>query len=67
MTVTPSDGLVPNLCLLASWRRRGFCDSPKNTEKIDEDFLSTMLDVNVKGAFWGTQAAAEYMEKGSAI
>lgn len=36
-------------------------------EKIDEAFLSEMLDVNLKGAFWGCKAALKHMKKDGAI
>ncbi len=36
-------------------------------EKIDNRFLSEMLDVNLKGTFWGCKAAARFMKKGGSI
>ena len=36
-------------------------------EKIDEDFLATMLQVNLMSAFWGSQASAEHLENGGVI
>lgn len=34
---------------------------------INEDFLTTLLDTNLKGAFWGCKAAAAVMQSGGAI
>jgi len=34
---------------------------------IDEKFCNSMIDTNLKGVLWGSQAAAKRMKKGSAI
>ena len=34
---------------------------------VDEAFLDTMLDTNLKGVFWGAQAAAGALKKGGSI
>lgn len=39
----------------------------KSIEGIDEDFLEKMLSVNLKSAFWGSQAAAKHMTEGGSI
>ncbi len=39
----------------------------KPLAKIDETFLSEMLDVNLKGAFWGAKAALRYLKYGASI
>lgn len=39
----------------------------KPIQKIDETFLSQMLDVNLKGAFWGAKAAVKYLKQGGVI
>ena len=39
----------------------------KPLAKIDEAFLSQMLDVNLKGAFWGAKAALRYLKDGASI
>lgn len=36
-------------------------------DKIDDSFLSNILDTNLKGAFWGSKAASKYLKKGSSI
>jgi 3-oxoacyl-[acyl-carrier protein] reductase/meso-butanediol dehydrogenase/(S,S)-butanediol dehydrogenase/diacetyl reductase len=36
-------------------------------DKIDDDFLSNILNTNLKGAFWGSKAAARYLKKGGSI
>ena len=36
-------------------------------EHIDEDFFTTLIDTNLKGAFWGCKAAAAVMQKHGAI
>lgn len=35
--------------------------------QIDDHFLSQMLDVNLKGAFWGAKAAIRHMKDGGVI
>ena len=39
----------------------------KSVEKITGPFLDEMLEVNLKGAFWGCRAAARHMTKGGVI
>lgn len=34
---------------------------------IDEDFLESMLSVNLKGAFWGAKHAAKHLQQGGSI
>ena len=36
-------------------------------DKIDDEFLSNILNTNLKGAFWGSKAAAKYLKKGGSI
>jgi NAD(P)-dependent dehydrogenase (short-subunit alcohol dehydrogenase family) len=36
-------------------------------EAIDEPFFDTMIDVNLKGAFWGCKAAAAAMPQGGSL
>jgi len=36
-------------------------------DKIDDKFLSNILNTNLKGAFWGSKAAAKYLKKGGTI
>lgn len=36
-------------------------------EDIDEKFLNQMLDVNLKGLFWASQAALPYLKSGASI
>mgnify|MGYP001158561801 CR=1 FL=1 len=36
-------------------------------EKIDDDFLSDILNTNLKGAFWGCKAASKVLKQGSSI
>lgn len=36
-------------------------------EKVDEDFWYQMIDTNLKGTFWGCQAAAHHLETGGCI
>ena len=36
-------------------------------DKIDDEFLSNILNTNLKGAFWGSKAAARYLKKGGSI
>ena len=35
--------------------------------KIDENFIDDILDTNLKGAFWGSKAAAEFLNKKGTI
>ena len=39
----------------------------RSLQRIDEQFLEEMLDVNLKGVLWGCQAAAERLEVGGSI
>jgi len=36
-------------------------------ENIDDEFLDNILATNLKGAFWGSKAAAEVMDEGDSI
>lgn len=36
-------------------------------DKIDDEFLSNILNTNLKGAFWGSKAAAKHLKKGGSI
>lgn len=36
-------------------------------EKIDDSFLSNILNTNLKGAFWGCKAASKVLKQGSSI
>jgi 3-oxoacyl-[acyl-carrier protein] reductase/meso-butanediol dehydrogenase/(S,S)-butanediol dehydrogenase/diacetyl reductase len=36
-------------------------------DKIDDEFLSNILNTNLKGAFWGSKAASKYLKKGGTI
>jgi len=36
-------------------------------DKIDDNFLSNIIDTNLKGAFWGSKAASKYLKKGGSI
>jgi len=36
-------------------------------QEIDEEFLNSMIDTNLKSAFWGSQAAAAALTKGGTI
>lgn len=39
----------------------------KSIDKIDDCFLSNIIDTNLKGCFWGCKAAASRMTKGGTI
>jgi NAD(P)-dependent dehydrogenase (short-subunit alcohol dehydrogenase family) len=39
----------------------------RSIEEIDEDFLTSILETNLMGYFWGTQAAAAVLQPGSCI
>lgn len=39
----------------------------KSINDINDEFLSNMLDTNLKGAFWGCKSAQQYMVNGGSI
>jgi 3-oxoacyl-[acyl-carrier protein] reductase/meso-butanediol dehydrogenase/(S,S)-butanediol dehydrogenase/diacetyl reductase len=39
----------------------------RSLDNIDEEFWNKIIDVNLKGVFWGCKAAAEKMRQGGAI
>ena len=39
----------------------------RSIQNIDEEFLSDMLDTNLKGVFWGCKSALEVMKDGASI
>ena len=45
------------------WVNNAGLSAWKPIEKIDHDFFNQMVDVNLKGAFWGCKAAAKFMTK----
>lgn len=39
----------------------------RSVDNVDEDFWNKIIDVNLKGTFWGCKAAAEEMKQGGVI
>ena len=39
----------------------------KSIDKVDNSFIDELLDTNLKGAFWGCKAAAEFLNNGGSI
>ena len=53
---------------LNAWVNNAGISAWKPIEEIDEDFFNELMDINLKGAFWGCKAAAAAMNQtGGAI